>query len=216
MSLTLYHYVHCPFCIRVRMALGYLNLPYKSVVLPYDDETTPLKLTGKKMLPIIEKNGKAINESLDIIALIDEKNLLNGSEVQTQSEFSQFSELLNKLGSNVHSLAMPYWIYTPEFNESSRAYFQKKKEEKRGPFNKLVQRREEFISPLLNDLKEVEKNLYPFYKSEHFSLYDILLASHIWGLYVVPEFQFPEKVHHYLQEVKKVTKFNYHQDFWEV
>jgi glutaredoxin 2 len=216
MSLTLYHYVHCPFCIRVRMALGYLNLPYKSVVLPYDDETTPLKLTGKKMLPIIEKNGKAINESLDIIALIDEKNLLNGSEVQTQSEFSQFSELLNKLGSNVHSLAMPYWIYTPEFNESSRAYFQKKKEEKRGPFNKLVQRSEEFISPLLNDLKEVEKNLYPFYKSEHFSLYDILLASHIWGLYVVPEFQFPEKVHHYLQEVKKVTKFNYHKDFWEV
>lgn len=209
MELKLYHYVHCPFCIRVRMALGYLQLPYESIVLPYGDEITPVKLTGVKMLPIMEFNGKAQNESLDIIDRLDQKNLLKLDNP------AEINPLLNKLGANVHNLAMPYWIYTPEFNENSRHYFQKKKEEKRGPFKNLVKKKEQFIQEILKDLNELSGELKPFYHSETFGLNDILLASHLWGLYVVPEFQFPEKIHSYLQEVKKICHFDYHQDYWK-
>lgn len=209
MELKLYHYVHCPFCIRVRMALGYLQLPYESIVLPYDDEITPVKLTGVKMLPIMEFNGKAQNESLDIIDRLDQKNLLKLDNP------AEINPLLNKLGVNVHNLAMPYWIYTPEFNENSRHYFQKKKEEKRGPFKNLVKKKELFIQEILKDLNDLAIELKPFYHSETFGLNDILLASHLWGLYVVPEFQFPEKIHAYLQEVKKICHFDYHQDYWK-
>ncbi len=209
MELKLYHYVHCPFCIRVRMALGYLQLPYESIVLPYDDEITPVKLTGTKMLPIMEFNGHAQNESLDIIDRLDQKNRL---KLQDPTEINP---LLNKLGANVHNLAMPYWIYTPEFNETSRHYFQKKKEEKRGPFKNLVKKRDQFIEEILNDLNLLSSELKPFYHSETFGLNDILLASHLWGLYVVPEFQFPEKIHSYLQEVKRICHFDYHQDYWK-
>ena len=46
MELKLYHYVHCPFCVRVRMILGFLQLPYQSIVLPYDDEVTPVSGYG--------------------------------------------------------------------------------------------------------------------------------------------------------------------------
>lgn len=210
MTIKLYHYVHCPFCIRIRMTLGFLNLPYQSIVLPYDDEKTPVDLSGQKMLPIIEIDGKIQNESLDIMALLDEENKLRLPAVLP----TDFSNLLDQLGRNIHSLAMPYWIFTPEFNEESRQYFQKKKEEKRGPFYELVRNRQLFEAPLTEDLLNLIKHLTPFFNSNVFSGYDVLIAAHLWGLYVVPEFQFPEELHKYLSEVKRICKFNYHQDFW--
>jgi glutaredoxin 2 len=216
MSFTLYHYVHCPFCVRVRMALGYLNLKYESKVLPYDDEVTPIKLTGKKMLPILAHQSGVMNESLDIIAFIDKTNELKVHEITQASAFQETEALLNRIGSPVHSLAMPYWVYTPEFSESSRLYFKKKKEAKRGPFSELVKNQKQFTDELAPHLKTVEENLKPFYKSSSFSLQDILIASHLWGLYVVPEFQFSEKLHQYLQTIKQHCRFNYHQDLVEL
>lgn len=214
MNLTLYHYVHCPFCIRVRMLLGYLNLPYKSVVVPYDDEITPVKLTGKKMLPILSIDGEAMNESLEIMAALDQNNSLKIPIFLEKLEFKQIEQLLSDLGKNVHSLAMPYWIWTPEFTETSRAYFKNKKEEKRGPFKLLVQEQKKYITSIRQDLTTFQKELNPFYQSKEFTVYDILIASHLWGLYVVPEFQFSEIIHTYLQEVKKICRFDYHEDFW--
>lgn len=215
MHLTLYHYVHCPFCVRVRMALGLFKLPYKSIVVPYDDEKTPINLMGKKMLPIMVIDGKAMNESLDIISVIDTEKRLKVAEALNSPIFDSFNELLNKLGTNVHNLAMPYWIYTPEFNEGSRAYFQKKKEQKRGPFKDLVKRKEEFTKTLLQDLSHTSQDLVPYYRSKEITIFDIMLAAHLWGLYVVPEFQFPENWHNYLQRIKRDCAFDYHQDFWE-
>lgn len=214
MGLILYHYVHCPFCVRVRMALGFLNIDYQSRVLPYDDETTPIKLTGKKMLPALSYNGGTMNESLDIIAFADKKNILKVKDVTQASDFSAFESMLNRFGDLVHSLAMPYWIYTPEFTPAAREYFQKKKEEKRGPFNKLVQNKTEFVEKLQPLFTELEENLHPYFQSSTLGLKDIMLASHLWGLFVVPEFRFPQKIHDYLQRIKKDCHFNYHQDFW--
>jgi len=206
---SLYHYVHCPFCVRVRLALGFLNQEYASFVVPYDDEITPVKLTGKKMLPIIEYQGKIINESLDIISLIDVDKKIPGFLDK------DFESLLNKIGNEVHSLAMPYWIWTPEFNESSRRYFQTKKEEKRGPFKNLVKNRQVYIDALEKIWPEIEANLNSYFQSEHLTIRDIALAAHLWGLYVVPEYRFPEKIHQYLQRVKTTCHFDYHADFWK-
>lgn len=214
MSFTLYHYVHCPFCVRLRMALGHLNLSYDSKVLPYDDETTPISISGKKMLPILSHENGVMNESLDIIAFIDTKNKLKVNEVIYSPDFNELEKLLIKIGDPIHSLAMPYWIFTPEFSESSRKYFKEKKEIKRGPFSELVKNRDKFIDQLNPDLQKMETDLKPFYKSSSFGLYDILIASHLWGLYVVPEFQFSEKMHTYLQSIKQHCGFNYHEDFW--
>lgn len=214
MSYTLYHYVHCPFCIRVRMAFGYLKIPYISQVLDYDDEKTPVELTGKKMLPILRHESGAMNESLDIISFIDTENQLKVSQVINSLQFKKFESLLTHLGETVHSLCMPQWIYTKEFNEKSRNYFQKKKEVKRGPFRELIKNQNQFITVLEKEWPQIINDLQPFYQSSEFSLYDILLASHLWGLYIVPEFQFPDELHQYLQKVKKICGFNYHEDLW--
>lgn len=209
---TLYHYVHCPFCVRVRMALGYLGQEYISRVLPYNDEKTPVDLTGLKMLPIFKFEGKKpMNESLDIIKALDEENKLKNE----LSHNNELNDLLDAIGSSVHSLCMPYWIYTPEFNETSREYFQTKKEKKRGPFYKLIQNKDEYLRKLETILNNIESDLNPFYKSDSFTIKDIMMASHLWGMYVFPEFQFSEKIHEYLQGIKEKCDFNYHEDFWK-
>jgi glutaredoxin 2 len=197
------------------MALGYLNIPYESVVIPYDDEKTPIELTGKKMLPVAVIDGVAHNESLDIIALADQGHRLEIPKMLQGSTFKELNSLLNQWGENIHSLAMPYWIWTPEFTPTSRQYFQQKKEVKRGPFKELVKNRAVFEEPLNRDLNLLTKSLHPFYQSKEFTIYDILIASHLWGLHIVPEYQFPEKLHDYLQKVKSLTDFDYHKDFWK-
>jgi glutaredoxin 2 len=214
MEVILYHYVHCPFCVRVRLTLGLLKISFTSVVLPYDDEETPIRLTGTKMLPILSMDGKPMSESLDIMRALDREDRLRIADVTSTPAFREFEAYLNFLGSPIHSLAMPYWIYTPEFTEESRRYFQRKKELKRGPFPELVRRSQVFMDQLGAEFERLAPKLQPFYESQELGLHDILLASHLWGLYVVPEFQFPPEVHSYLQRVKKASSFSYHADFW--
>lgn len=68
-----YIYDHCPFCVRVRLALGKKNIKYEPHFLANDDVITPTSLIGKKMVPIFQYKPKDIlmGESLDIIKLID-------------------------------------------------------------------------------------------------------------------------------------------------
>lgn len=214
MQLKLYHYVHCPFCVRVRMAFGFLGLNYESIVVDYDNETLPLSLTGVKMLPIISIDSNSMNESLDIIKKLDTNNQLK-LEFLDQIEFTLLNKTLDDLASDIHNLAMPYWIWTPEFNNKSREYFVNKKSKKRGPFNLLVQKSVEYKESLNQKLLVLEKKIDHFYLNDQFGIKDILLASHLWGMYIVPEFQFSTKIHSYLQRVKGICKFNYHQDFWK-
>jgi glutaredoxin 2 len=195
------------------MGLGFLNLNYISCVLSYDDETTPVKLTGKKMLPIFEFNEFNIkNESLEIIKELDSDKKINFNHYDQLR--SEVDHLLEQIGKNVHSLCMPYWIWTPEFNDHSRAYFQQKKEAKRGPFKNLIKNKSQFLNPLNSLLMELEKSLKPFYKSEQMTIVDIMLASHLWGMYLFPEFQFSPKIHQYLQSIKNQCHFDYHQDYF--
>ena len=214
--MKLYHYVHCPFCVRVRMALGRLNVEYESHVLPYDDEQTPNQLCQKKMLPIFQwKDADQINESLEIIKRLDAKDDLKTSMLENSSYLNEVEELLQKIGSPVHNLAMPYWVLLPEFNASSRRYFIEKKSKKRGPFHLLVQNKQQYLDELTPVIQSVQSKVSPFYLGEVLSIFDLMIASHLWGLYIVPEFQFPIGLHKYLQTVSRICHFNYLEDFWK-
>jgi glutaredoxin 2 len=212
--MRLYHYVHCPFCVRVRMGMGLLGKSFESHVLPYDDEQTPKTLTGKKMLPImVNDQGVAMNESLDILKAADTQNKLKWELLETHGE--ELNKFLDAIGSEVHSLCMPYWVWTPEFNESSRNYFQTKKEVKRGPFKNLIKNKDHFIKALDKVIAEkIEPQLAPYFKSDELTILDIMLAAHLWGMYIFPEYQFSPSMHQYLQQVKSECRFDYHKDFW--
>lgn len=214
--IKLYHYSHCPFCVRVRIAFGLLHIPFETILLQYNDEKTPISLIGKKMLPIVvDESGNAMAESLDIISHWDKNNLLQTKAIRADANFTSFEDFLNKMGKIIHSLCMPHWMYTKEFNQESQEYFQKKKELLKGPFLELVKNRDHFENELNPFLKQIEENLKPFYGGNSISLYDVLIASHLWGLYCVPEFQFSPKINSYLQNLKKHSSFNYQSDLWK-
>lgn len=69
----LYVYDHCPFCVRVRLALGVKNIKHTVNFLANDDIPTPTKLIGKKIAPIfaIPEDDFIMGESLDIIEKVD-------------------------------------------------------------------------------------------------------------------------------------------------
>lgn len=211
-EIKLYHYQHCPYCVRVRLAFGYLKIPYQSIVLPYEDEKTPISLTGIKMLPIVtHTDGTSMNESLDIIKHYDEKNILGIKEFNN----NELEEIINCLGKYVHPLCMPHWIYTKEFSEKSRIYFQQKKEKTKGPFSELVKNRNNFEARLTEELLKLESKIDKFYQSDILTIRDIMISAHMWGLYILPEFQFTPKMHFYLQRIKELCNFNYHQNLWD-
>ncbi len=208
MKIELFHYIHCPYCIRVRMALGLLNLSWDSHVLPYRDELTPIDLTGKKMLPIIKNGDLVLNESLEIIKYLDSSNILSNES------WNGFHSVLDTLSPEIYNLAMPFWVHSPEFDTESQKYFLKKKEAKRGPFAELIKKRSVFESEIHHKLNALEDNLIPFWKSTQLTIKDIGLAAQLWGLFCVPEFKFSEKFYNYLMTIRELTHFNYTNFHW--
>lgn len=210
---TLYHYVHCPFCLRVRFACAALKVSYQSVVLSYADELAPLEMTGTKMLPIWKDEKTTLNESLDIINHIDSQKTLRSGLLESPQVQQEINQRLDDLSGPLFKLCMPYFVWTPEFDQNSRSYFLKRKEAKRGPFSKLLGQRSELEKEMQEKLTALESHLGEFYHAEGFSVLDIMIASHLWGLYTVPEFRFSDKLNSYLQKVKQLTGFEYYSDY---
>lgn len=55
---VVYVYDHCPFCVRVRLALGIKNVKHLVYFMANDDIPTPTKLVGKKIAPIFVSDGR--------------------------------------------------------------------------------------------------------------------------------------------------------------
>ena len=55
--MILFHYDHCPYCVKARMIFGLKNLSFEEKVLPNDDEKTPIEMIGQKMVPILKKEN---------------------------------------------------------------------------------------------------------------------------------------------------------------
>lgn len=168
------------------------------------------------MLPIMQFNdGSILNESLDIIKKLDERNRLN---IDSWAKDHELNRWLEEVSKPLFKLVMPYLIFLPEFDKESRIYFQKKKEIKRGPFSLLVRERKKYENDVHQFLDTLPKSVSLSPKNtENISMADLMVASHLWTLYQVPEFQFTPEIHTYLQSIKESCRFDfYHEDFWKI
>ena len=95
----LYVYDHCPFCVRVRVALGLKGIKNKLMFMANDDVDTPTALVGKKIAPIWVDEDGPMAESLDIIAKCDPEGTFAPSSGRTDLKAWQKSvqTLLRKL-----------------------------------------------------------------------------------------------------------------------
>ncbi|WP_127088224.1 glutaredoxin 2 [Aquabacter cavernae] len=70
--MRLHIYEHCPFCTRARLAFGLKDVPVDLSVILEGDAETPIRMIGKKAVPILEKDdGSFMGESLDIVRFVD-------------------------------------------------------------------------------------------------------------------------------------------------
>ena len=86
-----YVYDHCPFCVRVRLALGIMNVKHNVHFLANDDIPTPTKLVGKKIAPIFV-SWRRLYDALQTFDITMLSFLLLATRRKTHSEiFSSIS-----------------------------------------------------------------------------------------------------------------------------
>ncbi len=213
--MNLYIYDHCPYCVKARMIFGIKNQKKHLVTLANDDEKTPSKMIGKKMVPILEKAPKEyMPESLDIIRYVDELS------PPTQVKWEEDPSLLQIFG-NCHmsyrSLVMPRWVNTEmeEFQTpEARKYFQNRVEKLLGQsFDEAHKNTSSFKEEIENHLVKISE-LFPaknhWYKGTDLSLNDFHLFAFLRALSIVKGLCFPSSLRSYMERCEKECKIPLH------
>ncbi|OOF41638.1 glutaredoxin, GrxB family [Rodentibacter mrazii] len=203
--MKLYAYDHCPFCVRARMIFGLKNLPFELVILANDDETTPIGLVGKKVVPIlIKEDGTAMPESLDIVRYVDEHF---GRKILSEQLRPEVEEWVKTVGRYYNHLLIPRFakMDLAEFKTQSAVdYFTKKKTESIGDFQQNLDETANYLLRLHQDLEK----LVPLIKSpsalnDGLSLEDIVVFPMLRNLTCVRDIQFPPEVAAYLEKMSE-------------
>lgn len=198
--MKLYVYDHCPYCVRARMPFGLKAIPFEMVVLPNDDEDTPIGMIGRKMLPILEDGDGFMGESLDIVEKLDG---IKGPRLFGGPPSAAITAWLDRWDPAVNGLVIPRTpdpVY-PEFSSASaRAYFTAKKEAVFGGFERLIARSDMFKAELSQALAQLAPILPD---PEHSGIDDILLFPVLRSLTVMPDLAFPAPVAVYAQHMSE-------------
>ena len=93
------------------MLLGFKNIDFELITLLNDDEKTPVKMIGQKMVPILEKpDGSFLPESLDIISYLDTLSDFGEPVVNPSRDDNQLREWFEESRLPTYKLAMPRWV----------------------------------------------------------------------------------------------------------
>lgn len=206
--MKLYIYDHCPYCVKARMIFGLKNIPVELQILANDDEETPTRLIGQKMVPILQKDdGSYMSESLDIVHFIDNydrKPLLIGPANPAIAAW------LRKVSDYTPRLIIPRFAQASfeEFaSASARQYFTKKKEAQLGSFAEHLSHSKGLIKKLNNDLSDLDPLIErPNACNGELSLDDIHLFPLLRSLSIVAGVTPPSRVADYRDNMAKQTQ----------
>eukprot|EP00457_Paulinella_chromatophora_P010878 gb/GEZN01010997.1/.p1 GENE.gb/GEZN01010997.1/~~gb/GEZN01010997.1/.p1 ORF type:complete len:337 (+),score=46.41 gb/GEZN01010997.1/:26-1036(+) len=229
---TVYVYDHCPFCVRVRLALGLKNIKHTVHFIANDDVATPTALVGKKMTPIFQwgKEIPAMGESLDIIALVDKDPRFGKpgffKPMSDRPDWKAWQKATQNLN---RKLQRPRYVKAmlPEFaQQDSRDAFVKnhqmppyeKAEWKDAAFPGGMAKRWEIyeeafkqtskLLPELNEkLKELDKIIFsPYYCTESqggLSMDDVDMWARLRSITIIKGAVFPPKARAYMDNLAK-------------
>ncbi|HDR1055654.1 TPA: GrxB family glutaredoxin [Pasteurella multocida] len=206
--MELYVYDHCPYCVRAMMIFGLKNIPFKKHVLLNDDEETPIRLVGKKVVPILVKeDGTAMPESLDIVKYIDTHY---GEPILQTAVRPEIEALLAEITSYSNYLLMPRFVKLDlaEFaTQSAIDYFTKKKTDYVGDFTQHFTNTPTYLARLTQDLEKLsalvmgETSL-----NQHLSFEDILVFPLLRNLTCVKGLRFPARLEKYIKRLSELSK----------
>ena len=215
--MKLYHYDHCPYCVKARMIFGFKNIPFELEALPNDDEETPIGLTGKKMLPILIKdNGNALPESLDIIDYLDNLVTYGGSIVEPSHNNSFLTNWLTEARNYHYFLAMPRWIKggLEEFSsQSAQDYFEVRKTQYIGPFSQAIDETDKYIAMAHEHFKALDElDLSANFLWGQLSYDDFHLFATLRCLTIAKDVRFSPDMQAYTEFISEKSKVPLHWD----
>lgn len=208
--MKLYIYDHCPFCLKARMIFGLKNIPVEINVLLNDDEQTPVRMVGEKIVPILQKDdSRYMTESMDIVHYVDN---LDGKPLLTGPRRPQIEEWLRKINSYINHLLLPRIAKAP-FDEfatpEARAWFIRKKEAAIGSFADHLAHSAGLIKNVSNDLRTLDKLIQkPNAVNGELSEDDIHLFPLLRNLTLVAGVDYPSRVADYRDNMAKQTQIN--------
>lgn len=208
--MKLYIYDHCPFCIKARMIFGPKNIPVELIVLANDDDETPTRMTGQKMVPILQKDdSRYLPESMDIVHYVDQ---LDGKPLLTGKKNPAIDEWLRKVNSYANHLLLPRFAKSAfdEFSTpSARKYFTEKKEAMIGSFADHLAHSAGLTKKISEDLRTLDKRIVqPNGVNGELSEDDIQLFPLLRNLTLVAGINWPTRVADYRDNMAKQTQIN--------
>jgi glutaredoxin 2 len=206
-----YNYDHCPFCQRVKLFLGYKNIQYENIILPYSDKKTPHELCNSETLPIMDfSNGKVMNESINIIREIEHISPYPIGFIGPVEGFVQWSSTILVSIPKYFDILLPvYYDHYKEFsnNQLSSEYFKNQKEKKRNKsFEELkIESPKIFTENILPVLEEIIYKVEDeyFLMGPTFSVADCILAADLSGLRLVKNINLPKQIIKYIERVEE-------------
>lgn len=213
--MKLFVYDHCPFCMRARMIFGLKHIPVELVILASDDDDTPTRMIGQKMVPILQKpDGSFMPESLDIVHYIDQEYA--GPSVLTGSQSEVIASLLKDIQSVDYKLLYPRFIKLglPEFStQQAKISFEHRKQARSGPFSECLAATEQLVKQVDVMLVALDDALIATDACNgELSLDDICLFPILRNLTCVKAISFPAKVKAYLELMAKRSQVDLYFD----
>jgi len=228
----LYVYDHCPFCVRVRAALGLKNVKHNLYFLANDDIPTPTALVGKKIAPILEwkEADVCMAESMDIVNLMDSDERCGPTGViKPATGREDLKAWQGSVRDLLRGLQRPRYVATgliPEFQQlDGRHAFVKnhplvgytKDEWKNGDMpleEKLKLYAEAMARDPASDIEEVNRKLVELddmvYSDQHcspggVSLDDIDLFARLRSITIIKDVDWPTKLRTYMDNMSELA-----------
>ncbi|CAE8608960.1 unnamed protein product [Polarella glacialis] len=229
-ELKLHMYDHCMFCSRARLVLGWLGVPYMPVTYGYgqgadplkcagtgyDPTGGPVKLTGKKSLPVLEggavpvQNGmKGMPESGEICSFVVALSRSDRkiAPATGRSDVAEWFARCRSVGSQLHRpriIHMPL----PDFADPRDVAYSKYSHTKSGfDYEASLAKSPQLLKEINDILQELEPMLRgetnertPCLNAWGFSMDDVMILSYMRNLTCVRAIVWPTKVRDYVEK----------------
>ncbi|WP_308387990.1 glutathione S-transferase [Acidithiobacillus sp. AMEEHan] len=211
--LNLIHFDFCPFCQRVRLALGYKRLPCSVTPARFYGPQHFLAISGFERLPVVVyPDGTRQGESLEIIAELDRRypatpRLQEG--VITPTQLEDVLAWRKRISDALFRLIAPTLPQYPSLGDDPRAmrYYRERMESWLGDtLEGLAARRHEWYAMLLPELGRISERVckQEFY-GETFSIADTLITGDLTGLRLLADIKLPPELTAYFERVEEAT-----------
>jgi len=211
--LTLHIYDHCPFCTRVEIVLSHFNVPYERVLYHYGEGTPdwnpeggPVKLMGKKMLPVLElENHTMMGESLDIVAYIFKK--YGGGAVLEEKDYStelrEWEKNFKLFKSKLCRPRIIQLVHLTDWSDERDVHYAKTKYQKMGfDYEEAINDTENLVRNVNSQLVELDGIIkrYSGKNGGNLGMEDIQLLPNLRTLTVVKHLKWPMDLKRYLMK----------------